>query len=356
MLYVMIMAGGSGTRFWPLSRHLCPKQTMPLFDDGSLFEKALARAAGLAPPERTFVVTTSEQTKLLSKQAVDIPPGNIIAEPFGRDSAAAVFLGAAVIAAVDPDATILVKTADHVIAPIDAFQKSVGDAVKLAETGFLVTFGITPRHPATGYGYIERGVEIDGAPRAFRVARFTEKPEIEIAKKFLEDGLHFWNSGMFVWRASDILAAARTHAREHYDSIAPLGELFGKRGFKKALAEAYERIGRASIDYAIMEKAANVAVVEASFEWDDLGSPVSLRAYFDADSNGNVIRGLAAQFDSSDCVVLSTDDHLVAVEGCEGLVVIHTDDATLVCPADKIEDVKALVARLARDKRTNRYV
>jgi len=356
MLYTVIMAGGSGTRFWPLSRQAMPKQAIPICGPKSLFQRAVERVDGLTPPERTFVITNAEQADILASQAPRIPRENIIAEPFARDSAAAVFLGAAIAAARDEDAVTLVKPADHIISPVDKFHAAVKRAVTVAEKGCLVTFGVPPRFPATGYGYIERGEPLEGIEGAYKVRRFREKPDQETAEGYVADGRHYWNSGMFVWRARDILEAARRFAPAHYEAIAPLGEAFGGEGFQAALADAYGALEKISIDFAVMEKAENIATVEADFEWDDVGTPVSLRDYFEADAEKNVVRGRACIHDASRCVLISDDDHLLAVVGCHDLVVIHTADATLVCPAGRIGDVKKLVNDMAGDEQMRKYL
>ncbi len=344
MLYSVIMAGGSGTRFWPLSRRSMPKQALRLFGGKSLFEMALERVEGLTPPERTFVVTTQEQAELLAEQAANIPRENIVAEPFGRDSAAAVFLSAAIVGAKDAEAVILLKASDHLISPVERFHGAARKAEALAEDGhMLVTFGVPPSYAATRYGYIERGEPTGEAAGCYRVARFHEKPDAATAGRYVEEGRYYWNSGIFVWRAADILAAAKEFTGEHYRAIAPLGELFGAEGFAEALAAAYEPLSKVSIDYAVMEKAPNIAMVEADFQWNDLGSPLALRECMEPDEDGNVRKGLIHALESTGCVALSDEAHLVALVGCENLVVIHTDDATLVCRADRAGEVKRLV-------------
>lgn len=356
MLYGVIMAGGSGTRFWPLSRRSVPKQAMPFLGGESLFEMALARLAGLTPPERTFVVTTGAQAELLASQAADIPRENVVAEPVGRDSAAAIFLAAAIIAARDEDAVMIVKAADHIIKPIERFHAAALRAAEVAERGYLVTFGVVPSYPATGYGYVERGEPLEGIPGAYEVRRFREKPNLETAREYIADGNHYWNSGIFVWRARDILEAARRFAPKHHAAIAPLGALFGTPRFAAAMAAAYEGLEKISIDYAVMEHADNVATVEADFEWDDVGSLVSFKDYSETDENGNVVHGLAEALASSGCVLVSGDDHLLTVIGCDNLIVIHTDDATLVCPADRAQEVKRLVSKLEGRKDIGKYL
>ncbi len=356
MLYCVIMAGGSGTRFWPLSRRAMPKQAISFVGGGSLFQRAVARVEGLAPAERTFVITNAEQAALLASQAPEVPRENVVAELVARDSAAAVFLAASIIAAKDPEAVMLVKAADHIISPVERFHAAVRRAAAVAEKGHLVTFGVKPAYAATGYGYVERGAPLESAEDAFRVRRFTEKPDAATAEGYVADGKHYWNSGMFVWQAGTILAAAEKFAPAHYAAISPLGAHFAAPDFDERLAKAYQPLEKISIDYAVMEKAPNVAMVEADFDWDDVGSPVSFRDYFEPDEDGNVRQGMTVTHESSDCILVSDDDHLVAAVGIRDLVVIHTPDATLVCPASRIGDVKGLVSRLASDERTARYV
>jgi mannose-1-phosphate guanylyltransferase len=356
MLYSVIMAGGSGTRFWPLSRRAMPKQAMSFVGGESLFRRAVARVEHLTPPERTFVITNAEQAALLASQAPRLPRENVVAEPVARDSAAAVFLAASIIAARDPEAVMLVKAADHIISPVEPFHATVRRAAATAEKGHLVTFGVKPAYPATGYGYVESGEPLESAEGAFQVRRFTEKPDARTAEGYIADGRHYWNSGMFVWQAKTILAAAKRFAPAHYEAISPLGAHFDAADFDERLAKAYEPLEKISIDYAVMEKAPNVAMVEADFDWDDVGSPVSFRDYFERDDDNNVLQGMTVAHESSDCILVSDEGHLVAAVGLRDLVVIHTDDATVVCPASKIGDVKNLVSRLASDERTAKYV
>jgi len=346
MLYSVIMAGGTGTRFWPLSRRKNPKQVISLAEGPSLFERTVARLKRLVPPERTYVVTRAELAPTLRALAPQLPRENVIGEPVGRDSAAAVFLGASIIAHKDGQAVILVSAADHLIAPAARFRAAVRKASGLARHGFLVTFGIPPTRPSTAYGYVECGAALPGVAGAFRVRRFHEKPSSRTARRYLRAKRFFWNSGLFVWKAATILDAARRFAPEHFAAISPLGALHGAAGFQASLAAAYRKVNRISIDYAIMEKARNVAMLKADFDWADVGGPLALRRCMKADGAGNIHIGLVDLLDSRDCVAVSGDDRLLALFGCEDLVVIQTPDATLVCPADRAEELKKLVSRL----------
>jgi len=356
-LYTVIMAGGSGTRLWPASRKRTPKQVMPVLGGLSLFRRTVERLAPLAPPERTFVITSADQADMLRAQAPELPRENIVGEPVGRDSAPAVFLAAAIVAARDPSAVMLVAPADHLISPIERFHECVKRAIEVAEAGkFLVTFGIPPTAPATAYGYVERGRAIPGPEGAFRVKRFHEKPDYQTARRYVNDRRYYWNSGMFVWHASTILDAAKSFTPDIHDAIAPLGALFGTGEFDRALAAAYAPLRKISIDYAVMEKAPNIALVEADFDWTDVGSPVALRFYSTADKAGNIRQGLTELLESQNCITVSDDDHLLAVFGCDNLVVIHAGDATLVCPAQRAEDLKQLIAAIERREELRKFL
>jgi len=357
MLYGVILAGGSGTRLWPSSRRTLPKQAMPILGGDSLFQRAVKRLDGLVPPERIYVVTNQGQAKLLASQAPQVPRKNIVGEPVARDSAAAIFLAAAITSAKDGTAVNLVMPADHLISPMESFQDAARRAAQLAEaTGSLVTFGVKPTRPSTGYGYVERGEALPSAKGAFAVARFKEKPDAATAQGYVDAGRYYWNSGMFVWKASAILEAARRFVPEHYEGIAPLGKLFGGNRFRKALAAAYEPLKKISIDYAVMEKAPNLAVVEAEFDWGDIGSHTALREFAQRDAAGNVRIGLTKVLDSTNSIVISEDGHLLAVFGCKDIVAIHTADATLVCPADRAEDLKALIASIEGREELKKYL
>jgi mannose-1-phosphate guanylyltransferase len=356
MLYAVILAGGSGTRLWPSSRRNMPKQAIPLIEGKSLFQLALTRVEGWVPPERTFVITNAAQADILAAQAPRIPRSNIIGEPLARDSAAAIFLAAAITGAGDPDALNLVMPADHLLSPVERFRECARGALRLAEKGMLTTFGVKPRYPATGYGYIERGEPLPDVPGAYRVVRFKEKPDEATAGGYIASGRFYWNSGMFAWRARAILDAARVFAREHHDAVAPLAERFGADGFSDALRAAYEPLRKVSIDYAVMEKAPNIAVVEADFDWSDVGSHTAMRDFTACDADGNIRIGSVEAVDSANCVVASSDGHLVAIFGCKDMVVVHTADATLVVPADRAQDLKKLISRLENKEDLQKYL
>lgn len=348
MLHALILAGGSGKRFWPLSRRATPKQLLAIAGKKPMIAETVERLRGLVPASRVHVLTNRATVVAMRKALPGVPEGQIIGEPDGRDTTAAIGLGAALVSKRDPDAVMVVLPADHVIRPAAAFRKSLAAAAAAAgKDGGLYVFGVKPTGPATGYGYIRRGARAGaskGVP-VFNVERFVEKPDLDTAKKYVADGRFLWNAGIFCWRARDILAAI---ARYKPAIGAALDKI--RRGGPAVLAREFPRIEKVSIDYAVMEKAPDVKVIEAAWGWDDVGSWASVGPYLPQDGAGNAALGDFLAVDSTDCTVL-TDGHLVAAVGVEGLVIVRTKDATLVCRRDRAQDVKKLVDLLEAQKR-----
>lgn len=342
--YAVVMAGGSGTRFWPLSRQSRPKQTLPLLGGASLVRQTVDRLLPLLDPRHVFVVTAREHADLVRRDLDILPPENLIEEPTGRDTAAAVGLAATFLQWRDPEAAFAVLPADHFIDDAAKFHAGLRAAREAARSGALVTFGVKPRFPSTGYGYLNRG------PReghAYRVRRFYEKPKLEAARTFVESGDYFWNSGMFVWEAWAILGAIEKFLPALASSLREIGGALGTSRLPLTLAREYSRIQRVSIDYGVMEKAERVLMVEAGFEWDDVGSWAAAAERRGKDPAGNSVEGKCVSVDTKNSLVLSTNpNHLVAVLGLEGFVVVHTPDATLVCPKGRAEDLKKLVEEI----------
>lgn len=350
-LHAVIMAGGSGTRFWPASRKKRPKQFLPLCDGVSLIGATVARVQGLCPPERIWIVTNPVQARALPKVLPAFPRSQVIVEPEARDTAPCVGLAVATVAARDPEATMVVLPADHVIRPVDAFQRLLRRGAALAQDGrTLVTFGIAPTHAATGYGYVECGRRLDDqTPEAMAVARFREKPDRATAEQFVAAGKFLWNSGIFVWSVAAIRAAMAAGNQDLAEATSAM--LAAAQANEPArLKRAFRRAPKTSIDYAVMEKAPAVAVVRADVTWDDVGSFPALTAVGENDDRGNtaVLGGGAARVlcQSEGNVVYAEGKRTVALFGVKDLVVVAVGDAVLVCPKDRANDLKVLVEQV----------
>lgn len=342
MLTPVVLSGGSGTRLWPLSRELYPKQLLPLVGERTMLQETLLRLGGLdaAPP---IVVCNDAHRFLVAEQLrqIDVQPKAIVLEPVGRNTAPAIALAALQAA---PGALLLVLPADHVIRDIAAFHEAVRSALPAAEGGRLVTFGITPTAPETGYGYIQAGSATTGA--AFTIARFVEKPDATRAAEFLAQGGYFWNSGMFLFQAGRYLEELGKHAPDILE--AARAALAGARpdlDFVRVARDAFEACRADSIDYAVMEKTADAVVVPLDAGWSDVGSWSALHESLPGDVRGNVTRGDVLIEDSDRCY-LYAESRLVSAVGLQDHVVIETKDAVLVAPKDRVQDVKKLVARL----------
>src|ERR1700704_2935363 len=317
-IYALILAGGSGERFWPLSRRTRPKQLLRLVSKTVLLEDTIARLDGWVPPERILVLTNVEQEAAVRDLLKGLPAENILAEPAKRDTAAAVALGTGWVAIRDHAATMIVLPADHVITDRKAFRETVTLAAAAAEeTGGLVTIGIKPTWACPGFGYIEHGEPVHlrngvGKGAVHRVVRFREKPNVDLAESFLRKGNFRWNAGMFVWSVPTLLTEFNRHAPELADFISQLRAV---GNFDKALGERFSKLPRISFDYAIMEKADRVLVVEASFDWDDIGSWRAVANYFQKDKQGNAANRAITAVDSSNNIVFEEDETNVALLG-----------------------------------------
>lgn len=355
--YVMIMAGGAGERFWPLSRVAKPKHLWSVAGSGGcLLEQALRRAARVVPQDNIFIVTNREQVEGIRAACPDFPPDRIISEPLPRDTTAAVSAGAAWISLREAgrDASFAVLPSDHVVPDEDAFAATVLEAFELAEGGDrLVTIGVEPSFPSTGYGYIKRGEPLGGGDRPpCRVARFFEKPSAVRAAYYLESGGFYWNSGIFVWKVSSVVSAVSRFAPAigaAFEQMRADAENGGD--FAGAMARCYPDVERISIDFSVMEKADNAWVVPAGFAWDDVGSWSAVERHYARDENGNVARGELFAKDSEDCVVFDESGRATALVGVRDLIVVHAPDATLICRRDCAESVKGLVAMLPKKYR-----
>ena len=347
-IYALILAGGSGERFWPLSRRNRPKQLLRLISKRTLLEETVARLEGFVPAKRTLILTNIEQENAVRDLLKNFPKQNIIAEPAKRDTAAAVALGAGWVAARDHSATMLAFPADHVIADRTAFQETMKTAAVAAEeTGALVTIGIKPTWACPGFGYIEQGTPVplrgDAKIAVHHVVRFREKPNVDLAESFLRKGNFRWNAGMFVWSVPTVLSEFNRHAPELADFIS---QVRSSKDLDKVLHDRFAKLPRISFDYAIMEKADRVLVVEASFDWDDVGTWQAVSRYFKKDEHGNVANAALTALDSSDNIVFNDGETSVALVGVHNLIVVRTDDAILICDRHDAEKIKNLVGKL----------
>jgi len=348
MNYAVIMAGGIGTRFWPRSRQDRPKQFLRIAGDRPMIDETRRRLEGVIAPEHVFVVTRASQVELVRESCPDIPAGNVLAEPCGRNTAPCVALAALKLLEADSEATMLCLPADHVIGPDEVFRDTIrGVLARARDAGTLLTLGIPPTYPSTGFGYIERGERVhrDGDLDFHRVARFVEKPDAATAEGYLGTGRFLWNSGMFAWRADVIAAETERHLPEIHAALAPVARLAGP-DVEPDLAAAYEGLDGISLDYGIMEKADAVEVVPAPFAWDDVGSWRALDRLHPGDEGGNVALGEFLGVDSSGVIAVTDEGHTIATVGVSDLIVIHTADVTLVCPKVEAERVKAIVEQL----------
>ncbi|MCX7831431.1 MAG: mannose-1-phosphate guanylyltransferase/mannose-6-phosphate isomerase [Actinobacteria bacterium] len=354
--YAVVLAGGAGTRLWPLSRELTPKQLLKLFGADSLIRKTVSRLKRIIPEERVYIVTSKSlfdeiRNHLLSEYPPLKKLGYIL-EPLPKNTAPAVILAAWEIKKIDNQAVIGVFPSDHYIEDDEALVESVLSAIDVAKKGYLVTFGLKPTRPESGFGYIEMGDEIvDG--KAYKVKRFIEKPPVEIAEKLIRTGKHFWNSGMFVFSVEKILDEAMKYLPEVVEA---LKEIDGYAEEEKSMfaEKAFEGLPTISIDYAIMEKSESVAVIPVEIGWRDVGSLPALEEFYEKDERGNVTIGNIVNIDCKNSLFYS-DSRLVAGIGLDGLMVIDTRDATLVCPKERAQDVAQVVKRL-KDQGREEYI
>lgn len=363
----VIMAGGSGERFWPLSRMRKPKQLLKLVSDKTMLEESIDRISGIISPEDVFIITSRVLLEPIRNALPELPPENVIAEPYKRNTAPCLALAAAFIAEkyagdYDPSAiSIAVLTADQDIKPVDSFSKTVGAALEYVEKeNALCTIGIPPSRPETGYGYIELEEPFSGddSPGIKPVLRFREKPDAQTAAEYIETGRFLWNSGMFFWRLDNFIESMKKCLPDVGDKIMSMSVLYKKRTHialpdaLESVVSIFEAFPNTSIDYGLMEKAGNVTVAKALFSWDDIGSWDSLERIKTADDTGNIIEGETAIVDSHNSIIINNSDKkiIVAGLGLENMAVIATEDAFMVCPKDRVQEVKKCVEQIREDK------
>ena len=353
MLHAIVMAGGSGTRFWPASRAALPKQLLPLAGERTLLEDTVTRLEGLVPPERVLVVTSARLLDAARRQLPQVPDAGLVGEPCKRDTAPCIGLAALLVARHDPDATMAVMPSDHVIAPAAKFQDAIRQAAALVDEapGRLVTFGIRPTYPAESFGYIQQGAALavaPGAAPAHAVARFREKPPAQVAAEYLAAGNYLWNAGIFVWKAATILAALRERQPECLAHLERIAAAWDGPDREAVFAREFAAIRGISIDYAVLEQATDVVVIEAPFTWDDLGGWSAVARQRGVDAEGNTIVGRHLGIESVRTIVHAAGDHLVVTMGLEDMLVVHTPDATLVADRAREEAVRKVVAELEK--------
>lgn len=350
--YIVIIAGGKGERFWPQSRAARPKQLLPIVGDAPLLTQTVERVKPIVPAQNIFIITSAVQEKGVRAVCQGLPKENIIAEPEGRDTAAAVGLAAAIVGARDPAGVFAVLPADHVIHNGKKYQSDLNAAFRAAASApVMVTIGITPDEPATGFGYVQRGSEWKKVNRktVYQVKRFVEKPDLKTAKKYLKSGDYLWNAGMFVWSVPVVETAIAKFAPELDAGLMKIRTALAKgRKLVPVMKKVYPSLQKISVDYALLEKSDNVVVLPSTFDWDDVGAWPAVARHYRPDKAGNVGKGLSLIEQGSGNIVFSEDDHLVTVVGADNLIVVHTPDATLVCPIDKAQEIKAAVKRVSK--------
>ena len=365
MLHAVIMAGGAGTRFWPASRADRPKQLLSLVDARTMLQATCDRLGSFVPPERTLILTNQRLVAAVREQLPQLPAAAVLGEPAKRDTAPCIGLAALLVLREDPEATMLVMPSDHVIRPAEKFQAAVRLAVALVDAAprRIVTFGIRPTYPAETFGYIERGSPIaeavsgrglalgethdsaQAAP-AYAVTRFKEKPKADVAQGYVESGKYYWNSGIFLWRAATIVEELRARQPAMVENLQRIAAAAGKNDFDSIFRREFEALKGISIDYAVMEHAKDVAVIEAPFDWDDLGNWQSLSRLRGTDAAGNTIDAKHLGLKTVNSIIYGQPSHLIVTLGVTDLIVVHTSDATLVANRHDEEAVRELVRQL----------
>ena len=350
--YVAIMAGGIGSRFWPMSRTAYPKQFLDVLNTGkTLVQWTYERYAKFIPEENIFIVTSEEYVEIVKEQLPKLPIKNILAEPSRKNTAPCIAYISFKLAQLDPESVFVVAPSDHLILEEEAFQKTAIQALDFVENiKALVTLGIKPTHPNTGYGYIQyEGHEVSSG--VYKVKTFTEKPDLEIAKSFIASGDFLWNAGIFAWKASTILTAFEKHQPEMFELFDQQKELFNTAEEQQAISKIYPQCVNISIDIAIMEKAENVYVIPSSFGWSDLGTWNSAYENIEKDYLGNAVASNnVVVIDATKCMINAPKDKLVVVQGLDDFIVVDTKDVLLICSKEKEQSIKEYVSEVKRNK------
>lgn len=347
-MYGVILAGGTGERFWPLSRREKPKQFLPLFGQRTMLQLTMDKLKGLITAQNVFVVTDKAYEDLVAAQLPELPLENIICEPCGRDTAAAVGLAAEHIAHRDPQGVMVVLPADHYVADVEEFRRVLKAGIEVAGEGkWVLTIGIRPSRPETGYGYIQQG-EQKGERQGtaiFKAVAFHEKPDLDRALKYLDAGNYLWNSGMFIWRVDLIRRLIASFLPQLDAGLAQIAASIDNEEEARVTAAVYQDLPRISIDYGIMEKCNEVLVIPATFGWDDVGSWTALARYDEVDQQGNVLKARGVFLDTHDCLVYAPD-RVVATLGVKDLLIVDDGDSLLICQKDRDQEIKKVVEAL----------
>jgi len=356
--YAVILAGGSGERFWPLSTRNRPKQFISLFGGRPLLSLAVERLEGLIPPERIFIVTADRLVESTANAARNVPRANIVGEPCKRDTAPAIAVACGLVRRIDPEGVVCILTADQLMHDVETFRLTLADSITVADhNDVIVTMGIQPTYPATGFGYIETGDALDTRTVTpfNKAARFVEKPDAYTAARYVESGKYFWNAGMFIWKTGTMRQALAKHAPELSQLCDAVAAAETPQTLDAVLRRIYPGLRAISVDYAVMEHADNIVMARGAFGWDDVGSWPSLVGHFSADSAGNVVVGVCEELESKNNIVVS-ENRLTALIGVSGLVVVQSDNATLICPKERAEEVKKLLKRISARPEGDKYV
>lgn len=346
-MFAVIMAGGGGTRLWPKSRETNPKQLHALVGEKPLVQAMTERMEKIVGKDRVFVITGPDHAEMI-KERMPSMSSRIFVDPYRRDTAPCIGLAAVYLSRLDPNAVMMVSPADHFIGSEEKFAAVVKTATELAEKGHVVTIGIKPTAPETGYGYIESGdlfATVNGYD-VYRVHRFVEKPDVETAKRYLAAGNFYWNSGMFAWSIPTILSLFEKHLPATYASLMRIRDALGTADEAEVIDREYKNIEPISVDFGIMEKLRDILVIPGDFEWSDIGCWSTVFDISPKDANGNAVTGLHIGIDTRNCLILSSENRLVATIGIEDMVVIDTEDAVLVCPRDRAQEVKKIVDKI----------
>lgn len=358
MNYAVIMCGGSGSRFWPKSRKTFPKQFLKTVGNRTMIQATVDRISRFIPFENIYMVTNSYYVETIKEQVPQISEGNIIIEPMIKETAACIGYSAVKLLKKDSEAVMIVLPSDHYIEDEEVLIETLEQGLVIAnKDNCLVTMGIKPTRPETAYGYIETGKSIEGnydIP-TYNVKRFTEKPNKEKAQEFIDKGTYLWNSGIFIWKARDLMKQYDKFLPEMYECLINMRDAIGTKDEGKIVELEYNKIDGISIDYGILEKVWNVYVIESNFKWDDIGSWTALERYLNIDENGNATKGKYSVLDTHNCILYG-DKRLIATVGIEDLVVVETDDVILVCRKDRDQDIKILLKALELDEEQGKYI